>query len=201
MKQVKQKKLRNNIEQRLRFLEKIDSFKNIERYTNVKGRKTRENDAEHSWHMAMWFLVFSDLFGKVNHAKILKMILVHDLPEIYAGDILAYAKVDKQRKKEVRSAKKIFGEVPGKLSKEFLKLWSEYELGKTKEAKIAKSMDKLQPFLQSISTKGVIWRKKKITYDMIDSNKRKHMNHDKNIMVIYENLLKKSKRILLRNTK
>jgi len=197
MKQVKQKKLKSDIEQRLKFLEKIDAFKNVERHTSVKGRKARENDAEHSWHMAMWFLIFKDFFNvKINGEKVLKMILIHDLPEIYAGDMLAYKKGDKQREKEAKSAKKLFSEMPDKLSKEYMKLWNEYEKGKTKEAKIAKSFDKLQPFLQSISTKGVIWRKKKITYDMIDDNKRKHMNHDKNIMAIYENLLKKSEKIL-----
>lgn len=194
---MKPKNQKNNIEERLRFIEKIDEFKNIKRHTSVKGRKENENDAEHSWHMAMWFLIFRDLFGsKINDAKILKMILIHDLPEIYSGDMLAYAKGKKQKEKEIKSAKKIFKEMPDKLSREYLKLWNEYEIGKTKEAKIAKSFDKLQPFLQSISTSGVIWKKKKITYDMIDNNKRKHMEYDKNVMEIYENLLKKSEKIL-----
>lgn len=196
MSKMKQKSQKNNLEQRLKFLEKIDGFKNIERHTNVKGRKAGENDAEHSWHMAMWFLVFSDLVGKgANKEKILKMILIHDLPEIYSGDVLAYKKGDKHKEKEIKSAKKIFGEMPEKLCKEYLKLWNEYETGKTKEAKIAKSFDKLQPLLQSIGTKGMVWRKKNITYDTIDNNKRKHMEHDKNIMAVYEIMLKKSEKI------
>ena len=153
--------------------------------------------AEGYYKIESGFLIFRDLFGnKINDAKILKMILIHDLPEIYSGDMLAYAKGKKQKEKEIKSAKKLFKEMPAKLSEEYSKLWNEYESGKTKEAKIAKSFDKLQPFLQSISTSGAIWKKKKITYDMIDNNKRKHMEHNKNVMEIYENLLKKAKEIL-----
>ncbi len=197
---MKSKNQKNNIEKRLKLLKKLDSFKNIERHMLVKGRKARENNAEHSWHMAMWFLVFRDLFGKgIDEAKVLKMILLHDLPEIYSGDTLTFIKNSSHKQKEIKGAKKIFSEMPLKLSKESLKLWEEYEDRKTKEAKIVKSLDKLQPLLQSVITKGELWEVYGITLDMLENNKRKHMEHDKNIMEIYENLIKKSEKIFKKN--
>ena len=181
----------------LKLLSKLDEFKNIKRHTLVKGRKLRENDAEHTWHLAMWALIILPLLKrKYNSEKILKMILIHDLPEIYSGDVLTFKKDHNHKKEEIKGAGKIFGMFPKKISKDYLNLLLEMEKGKTKEAKLVKAMDKLQPILQNINTKGKLWKKLKIDFNKIDNHKRSHMEFDKEIFLIYKNLMGKAKKYL-----
>lgn len=177
--------------QLLEFLKEIEKFKSIERHIYLdNGRK--ENDAEHTWHVAMFLLLFqNDLPKDLDFIKMLKMVLIHDLCEIYAGDTFFFDK-DKGNKKERESnaAKKLFSKLPGDLQEEFIKLFSEYHACETKEAKFVSSFDKLQPILQNIVTKGKSWKKYNINYEMLSSKKEVYMKHDKFIMEIYNSLLK-----------
>lgn len=181
----------------LKLLSKLDEFKNIKRHSLVKGRALRENDAEHTWHLAMWFLAFQPfLKSKYDSEKILKMILIHDLPEIYSGDILTFEKNGNHTNEETKGARKIFNMFPKKSAKEYLNLWKEMEKGKTPEAKMVIAMDKMQPILQNINTKGEMWKKLKINFEKVDGHKRRLMEFDKDILSIYEELMKKSKKYL-----
>ena len=161
------------------------------------GRKERENDAEHSWHAVMWFILLEPfLKTKINSEKVVKMLIMHDLPEIYAGDVLTFHKNNSHREKEIKGAKKIFKQFPKNLSRKYFDLWYEFEHGKTKEAKVARAMDKLQPILQNINTQGKAWKWNHINYKTVDDHKRKHMEFDGAILKIYEALMKQAKQYI-----
>ena len=121
----------------------------------------------------------------------LKLALMHDLVEIYAGDTFAYDKQNQATKKERESkaAAKLFSQLPEDLSKEFMNLFDEYEEIQTKEAKFVKSFDKIQPILQNLCSSGKSWQKHKITFSDIDQYKRKYVEHNDLILEIYEKLL------------
>lgn len=174
----------------------LDQFKMIVRKSAVPGREQRENDAEHSWHLAMWFLSISHMFTRVNITKILIMLLIHDLPEIYAGDAYAFSKNSADIEKEREAAKKIFRLFPRELSSKYYCLWIEFEEGITREAKIARSFDALQPILQNIMTRGKIWKENGITLEKLDAHKRPLMIHDHIILEIYEELLARAARFI-----
>lgn len=136
----------------IKFLKKIEKLKFVEREIYLSnGRK--ENSAEHSWHVTMFLILFDrDLPKKLDRIKMLKMALMHDLVEVYAGDTFAFDKSGKKQRKiklELESAKKLFSQLPNDLSKEFNNLFLDYENSKSDEAKFVQSFDKIQPILQN----------------------------------------------------
>ncbi|MFA4890312.1 MAG: HD domain-containing protein [Candidatus Paceibacterota bacterium] len=185
-----------NIIQLLELLSELDGLKNIQRLSPVKGRKLAENDAEHTWHTLMWFLLLEPfLEKKINSEKILKMILIHDLPEIYTGDIVAFSKNHTHTKKEHEGAKKIFKKFPKQINKKYLNLWKEFESNKTKEAKIAKALDKLQPLLQHTELEWKGWKWTKESIKVVEKNKRNHIEFNNTLLDIYEYLIKRAHKI------
>lgn len=180
------------LKQRLSFLQLLDEFKHIERKVFLKGDKRPETDAEHTWHTAMFFMLFESYFKKYDVLKIYKLILIHDLVEIYAGDTFAFDKTGNISKKEreTKAAKKLFAKLPKELGKLFHDLFNEFEANSTPEGRIAKSFDKLQPMLQVIICNGGAWKKHKVTFEDIRSNKDAFMQHDETINSIYNELLK-----------
>jgi putative hydrolases of HD superfamily len=144
----------------IRFLKEIEKLKLVKRIPYLSDKKTLEDDAQHSWHIAMMFLVLEKEFkNKFDSLKILKMILVHDLVEIHTGDDWVTTKEEKMKKHlaEIESANKIFPILPTDLSKELRTLWEEYDKGKTTEAKIAKGLDKLSYSLQYVISNKINW--------------------------------------------
>jgi len=125
----------------------------------------------------------------------LKLALMHDLVEIYAGDTFTYDKEHKktQEERELNAAHKLFSQLPEDLHKEFHALFEEYELTQTTESKIVKSFDKMQAVFQNLCSQGVSWKKHGITYDQVDENKRKHMEHNPFIMQLYERIMNNAK--------
>lgn len=188
--------MKERINNLLAFLKEIEKLKLIERKIPVSNMKRLESDAEHSWHLAMFLLLFEkELPPQLNQLKMLKMALIHDLVEIYAGDTFAYDDECKksQNEREEKAAEKLFAQLPDDLKNEFYELFDEFEKAETKEAKIVKSFDKIQAILQNICTKGESWRGHDVKYSNIDNYKRKHMTHDKKILAIYEKLLNEAK--------
>lgn len=162
----------SKLESQLQFLLEIDKVKGILRQSVILGdTKRRENDAEHSWHMAICAMVLKEYveLNNINMEKVLKMILIHDLVEIYAGDIPAYAVFSQEdkTKKEMEAAEKIFSFLPMEQKKEFMNLWLEFDSLETNDAKYANVFDRFQGFMQNITSDGHTWRKFNPSREMV----------------------------------
>ena len=156
----------------VKFLIEIDKVKSILRQSIVLGDlNRRENDAEHSWHMALCAMTLKEYsnLGEIDMEKVLKLILIHDIVEIYAGDTPAFSVFSKEEKwkKELESAEKIYGMLPEEQEKEFMKLWLEFENMETKEAKFANTFDRFQGFIQNLTSDGHTWKKYAATKEMV----------------------------------
>jgi putative hydrolases of HD superfamily len=147
------------------FILEADKLKGIRRETLLTDRSRVESAAEHSWHVALAALVICEaLPDNLNLLHILKMLLLHDLVEIDAGDMLCYQKdrQDVQKAKEHKAAERIFNLLPQGQAEAYRRLWLEFEAGQTKEACFANAIDRLQPLLQALHTEGKTWRRHRI---------------------------------------
>ena len=132
--------------QQINFIKEIDKVKYIQRKTKLFNSDRNENDAEHSWHLAMMTIVLAEhADGPIDILKVLKMVLIHDIVEIDAGDTFIYdtAKNHSNTDEERLAANRIFGMLPKEQADEFIAVWEEFESGETTEAKFARSMDRL----------------------------------------------------------
>jgi putative hydrolase of HD superfamily len=188
--------MESRMDKLISFLKEIDKFKIIERKIWCTGLNHVESDAEHAWHVAMFLFLFEkDLPKGLDFARMLKLALMHDLVEIYAGDTFAYDKENRKSKKEreAKSAEKLFSQLPEDLQSEFKALLEEYEEKTTKESQFVHSFDKIQPILQNLITDGKTWKTYNIKYKDIDDYKRKMMLHNDIVLVVYEKLLAEAK--------
>lgn len=149
------------IQKQMAFLFEIDKVKDIFRQSLVVNGKREENDAEHSWHMALVALTIKEYFlGEVDLEKALKMILIHDLVEIYAGDTPAFGEIRPDKADdELKAAVKLFSLLPDDQREEFLNLWVEFEECESNEAKFANVCDRYQGFMQNLTSDGHTWKK------------------------------------------
>jgi putative hydrolase of HD superfamily len=144
------------------FLLEIDALKHTLRRSVLLDSSRRENSVEHSWHIALAAMMFSEYADgrDIDKDRVVRMLLLHDLVEIDAGDTYCYdepGKVD-QKEREDRAADRIFGLLPPDQAREFRTLWDEFEDRLTPEAKFAHAMDRFQAFLQNYYTRGLTWR-------------------------------------------
>lgn len=150
------------LEAQLTFFREIDKLKQVFRQTLLLDGSRVENDAEHSWHLAMMVLTFIDYAPTpdMDVAKVLKLVILHDLIEIDAGDVYTYDDFDpeEKRRKEQAGADRIFNILPKDQADEMMALWHEYEAKATVEACFAGAMDKLQPFLHNYYVDQNSWR-------------------------------------------
>lgn len=153
--------MRERLEKQAAFLLEVDKMKRICRQTHILGRERAENDAEHSWHLAlMAFLLPEYANGQVDVCRVMKMVLVHDLVEIDAGDTYAYdeaANVSK-RERELKAAERIFGLLPKDQARELWELWEEFEEYETPEAEFAHVLDNFQPLMLNHANGGGDWK-------------------------------------------
>ena len=152
----------NNIrlDQQLKFTAEIDKMTGILRRTMLVDGSRRENDAEHSWHIAVMALLFTEYAAEpVDIGRAVKMCVVHDLIEIYAGDTFAYDVAGNKDKaqREQAAADKLFAMLPQEQGNEIRILWEEFDAMQTPDAKYAACMDRLQPFLHNTLTGGHTW--------------------------------------------
>ncbi len=134
------------LDQQLRFTAEIDKMTSILRRTMLIDNSRRENDAEHSWHIAVMALIFNEYTTEpVDISRAVKMCVIHDLIEIYAGE------------REAAAADKLFAQLPSEQGKEIRSLWEEFDEMQTNDAKYAACMDRLQPFLHNTLTSGHTW--------------------------------------------
>ena len=181
--------------QQIDFIKEIDKIKYIQRKTKLFNSDRNENDAEHSWHLAMMTLVLvqhSEV--PVDVLKVLKMVLIHDIVEIDAGDIFIYdtAKNHSNTEEERKAAQRIFGILPKKQADEMLFIWEEFESGQTPEAKFARTMDRLEPLLQNISNKGGTWKEFGVDYSKVYEKKKVMKEGSTAIWNYAENLINES---------
>lgn len=173
------------------FLSVIDKFKTIERKTYVSNTARRENDAEHTWHMCMFALLLHKEIGyEVNFEKTLKLILIHDLVEIYAGDTFTHdiqARVGK-KVREDEAAEMLFAQLPEDFKSEFKALWDEFETGDTLESQFVKTIDKMQAFAQNVHTKGMVWKENQIAPEKILAYNESWRNHNDSFSELFNHL-------------
>jgi putative hydrolase of HD superfamily len=159
--------MRDRFSQILNFLEIIDTFKTIDRATYLKDQSRHESDSDHTWHMAIFaLLLFRELNLDVDIAKVLTLILIHDLCEIYAGDTFAYAPEHEDHDRELKAAEELFSSLPPDLHHEFLEWWKEFTFGKSPEAQFARALDRLQGLAQNVFSSGRVWREREVTQRM-----------------------------------
>ncbi len=160
----------NRLDQQLSFVLEIDKLKTILRQTLLTDCSRRENSAEHSWHLAiMSFLLTEYAAAPVDILRVVKMLLVHDLIEIDAGDTFAYdvAGNADRAEREQRCAERIFGMLPEEQGRELHALWEEFDAFKTPESKYANALDRLQPLLHNSRTEGGTWRIHSVARDQV----------------------------------
>lgn len=156
--------------QQLQFILEIDRLKQVLRQTLLIDGSRRENSAEHSWHLAMMAILMAEYAPHpVNLLRVLKMVLIHDIIEIDAGDTFCYDTVGLQDKaeREAQAAKRLFGLLPADQAEELRSLWAEFETQASPDAQFATALDRLQPILHNYQTQGGTWRLHQIHQDQV----------------------------------
>ena len=152
--------------QQLQFITEIDQLKLVLRQTLLIDQSRRENSAEHSWHLALMAMVLSDYAAvPIELTKVIKMVLLHDIVEIDAGDVFCYdveGNVGKEER-EMLAADRIFGLLPPDQAQAYRAIWDEFEAHDTPEAKFAAALDRIQPFWHNLQTNGGTWRQHRIS--------------------------------------
>lgn len=158
------------LQQQLAFLQEIDKLKRVLRQALLTGDLRQENTAEHSWHVAIAAIILADYADDpVDTMRVVKMLLVHDIVEIDAGDTYAFDEaghIDKAER-EQRAAKRIFGLLPNDVGDQLKALWEEFEDAQTPDARFANAMDQIMPFLHNIWTEGANWKKLQPAFEKV----------------------------------
>jgi len=152
-----------NLEAQLAFIRELDKLKGVYRLARVKtDNNRRENSAEHSWHLCLIAHVLVEYVDEpIDMHRVLRLLLVHDIVEIDAGDTFAFAPqaaLDAQPEKELRAAKRLFGLLPEHQGEELLNLWLEFEQRETPEARYAVAVDRVAPLIMNVANDGGSWR-------------------------------------------
>lgn len=153
------------LKKQLAFILELDKIKKIGRQTYLSDASRKENDAEHSWHLAIMAVLLAEQANeKIDVLKTVTMVLIHDVVEIDAGDTYAYdsAGNDSKREREEKAADRIFNILPTDQANYMRQLWEEFEARETAEAKFADTLDHVQPLLLNDASEGLSWREHEI---------------------------------------
>lgn len=161
----------DKLQKQLQFLIEVDKMKTILRQTILMDKSRQETDAEHSWHFALMALTLFEYAAsdQIDINRVIRMALLHDLVEIYAGDTFAYdtaGLLDKEAK-EIEAADKLFALLPEEQAHEFRALWEEFDQMETPDAMYAAAIDRLQPFISNYQTDGHTWVLHKVSADKV----------------------------------
>ncbi len=161
----------SRLEQQLALLIELDQLKSVLRRTRVKSAEGRlENSAEHSWHVALMAILMEEHANEpVDIARVVKMLLIHDIVEIDAGDTFVYDAVAsaEQEEKELAAAKRLFGMLPEEQGRALLELWLEFEAAESADAKFAKALDRLIPMLLNYHNDGQSWQEHGVSREQV----------------------------------
>lgn len=167
----------DRLEKQLALLIELDKLKSVLRRTRVKSAEGRlENSGEHSWHVALMAVLMEEhANAPVDIRRVMKMLLIHDVVEIDAGDTFVYdtAASKDQAEKEIKAAERLFGMLPTDQGQELLALWQEFEAAQSDDAKYAKALDRLIPMLLNYHNNGQSWKENSVTREQaLTINKR-----------------------------
>ena len=172
----------NRLEEQMKFIVEVDKLKKIVRQTYLSDGSRKENDAEHSWHLALMCCILSEYSNeKIDVGKTMSMVLIHDLIEIDAGDTFAYDAIANQSKKEreQKAANRIFKLLPEDQERNIRSLWEEFEEGITPEAKFANTLDKIQPLLLNDAADGGSWKEHGVHLSQVlKRNEKTHLGSE-----------------------
>lgn len=174
----------SRIEQQMEFIREIDGLKQIGRQTYLRDASRKENDAEHSWHLAMMALVMSEYANEnIDVLRVISMVLIHDVVELDAGDTYAYDTVANttKREREVAAAERIFNILPKDQAAYFRGMWDEFESAETPEAKFAHVLDNIQPMMLNDASGGKAWREHGVKLSQVLKRNEKNPKGSKQI--------------------
>jgi len=169
------KGMENRLDLQLRFIIEIDRLKHIMRRTRLFDNSRHENDAEHGWHLAMMAMALVEYSNKpVDVNKVVRMVLVHDIVEIDAGDTFLYDEAAGLLKEEAerKAAERIFGLLPDDQALELKSLWEEFEARDSAEALFAAAIDRLEPMMQNALTAGHAWKEHNVRRSQVVQKNR-----------------------------
>ena len=164
---------KDRFKQQIEFILEVDKLKHVLRQTILMDKSRRENSAEHSWHIALSVMVLSEYAREadIDFFRVMKILLIHDLIEIDAGDTYCYD--DQGRKdqaaREKLAADRIFNLLPPDQARTFRDLWDEFEEKNTPESRFANALDRVQPFLHNYFTRGRTWQENGIKSDQVQA--------------------------------
>lgn len=161
----------------MQFIYEIDKIKSIFRKTKLFDNSRYENDAEHSWHLAMMALVLGEHSNvPIDINRVIKMVLMHDIVEIDGGDFIVYdqSALEEKEARETECAERVYGLLPSDMKEDFMSAWLEFEERKTPEAKFAAAIDRAEPIIQNYFTGGHSWITHDVPYEkVVEVNKHK----------------------------
>lgn len=187
----------NRIDKQLAFSLEIDKLKNIFRQTHLSNNGRKENDAEHSWHMAIMAYVLKEYANeRINIAKVMLMCLIHDIVEIDAGDTYAYdtESLKTQKMRENIAKERIFSILPEEQAREFIEIFDEFENCETPESKFAHAMDNIQPLILNDSNNGGDWREHNVTMEQIYGRQIKTKLGSERLFEVTDDIIKNNVR-------
>ncbi|HET9216288.1 MAG TPA: HD domain-containing protein [Terriglobia bacterium] len=158
----------DRLARQLYFILELDKLKSVYRRTYLIDGTRSENSAEHSWHLALLAMVLAEHANEpLDVGKVIRMVLIHDIVEIDAGDTYIYDAQDDKAEREQRAADRIFGLLPPDQAQEFRDLWEEFETRQTAEARFASALDRFIPQLHNFHTQGRSWKEHGITSERV----------------------------------
>jgi putative hydrolase of HD superfamily len=166
----------SRFKKQMEFILEVDKLKHVLRQTILMDRSRRENSAEHSWHIALLVPVLAEYAKEtdIDMFHVMKILVIHDLVEIDAGDTYCYddkGREDQTQREEI-AADRIFGLLPAEQATEFRALWDEFEKRETPESGFANALDRVQPFLHNYFTDGQTWQANNINSRQVHERMR-----------------------------
>ncbi|MGI6095545.1 MAG: HD domain-containing protein [Lachnospiraceae bacterium] len=187
--------MNKRLEQQMKFILEVDKLKCIGRQTYLSHGKRKENDAEHSWHLALMAALLSEHANEeVDVLRVMIMVLIHDVVEIDAGDTYAYDEVGKstQRERELRAAERIFGLLPEDQAKKMMDLWEEFEARKTIESRFAHALDNMQPVTLNDASGGKSWMEHEVKKSQVMERQSRNAEASLAISEFVQQIIKKN---------
>lgn len=190
------KAISGRLERQIQFLIEIDKTMQVFRKTKLFDKFRFENAAEHAWHLGLMAMVLGEYANeKIDLAKVIKMVLIHDIVEIDAGDTIVYDTKSRTeaQEKESLAAERIFSILPENQKKTFIALWKEFEERKSPEAKFAAAIDRFEPILQNRLTDYYTWKAHGISYAQLQVRNKHIQDGSKVIWEVVQEIFSEAK--------
>lgn len=184
--------MNERLKKQLDFMLELDKMKNIYRQTYVLHEDRKENDAEHSWHLAILAFMLEEYAAEpIDTLKVIKMVLLHDVVEIDAGDTYLYDEEGYKSKaeREEKAAQRIFGLLPDDQRDEYYALWREFEDDITYESRFASILDRMQPLLLNYTKGGIAWKEHEVRKEQVLSRNRPYFDASQELAEVIESVI------------